>query len=235
MSYGISNLKAVFDRLADKRLNIRSFVSLGAGTGDDYAFFRLYWPKMDVLFVEMDSQFEARFKHHQQESTGIHYAICAVGGFDGEGAIAKTSTVGGALLPADRAADATSTTKVARLDTLIGELDLQPPYFLKFDTHGAERDILSGSDQTLSQTSLILMEVYNFPLAFSGGRSLMFGEMSMLLQDLGFRCIDICDPLYRPGDQALWQFHMAFIREDNPIFSYGGYSSGKQSKLDNFS
>ena len=232
---GIATLTGVFDRLSDKRLDIKTFISLGAGSGDDHVFFRQYWPDMEILFVEMDDQYKQRFEHHQQSSTGIQYTICAAGAFDGDGAFSKTSKVGGSLVPTDRAGGATSPTKVAKVDSLASEFNLEPPFFLKFDTHGAEQDILGGSEEVLSNTALILMEVYNFPLAFSGGRSLMFGDMSVLLQNLGFRCIDICDPLYRPGDQALWQFHMAFVRSDNPLFSYGGFSSGLESKADHFS
>jgi hypothetical protein len=45
------------------------------------------------------------------------------------------------------------------------------------------------------------------------------------MRGLGFRCIDICDPLYRPGDGALWQMHLFFIRADHPLFSNPGFSA----------
>lgn len=231
---GVATLASAFSRLADKRLEIGSFISLGAGSGDDYPFFRSHWPDMDVLLVEMDPSFEPRLAKHQRSTTGLSYAICAAGPKDGKGSFAKTSKVGGALL-ADAETGEGTTTEVSTVDTLAQRFALRPPYFLKFDTHGAEQDILAGAEAVLEETALVMMEVYNFPLAFAGGRSMTFDEMTLHMKGLGFRCIDIFDPLYRPGDQALWQFHMLFLRSDHVLFRYGGYSSGIKSKEDNFS
>jgi hypothetical protein len=72
---------------------------------------------------------------------------------------------------------------------------------------------------------LIMMEVYNFKLKFTDYKNLTFDEMSLHMKSLGFRCIDICDPLFRPGDLALWQMQMFFIRSEHPIFNNPGYSA----------
>jgi len=69
-----------------------------------------------------------------------------------------------------------------------------------------------------------MMEVYAFKLNFVDGRNLTFDEMSLHMRSLGFRCIDICDPLFHPKDRTLWQFHMFFIRSDHPAWKSNGYN-----------
>jgi hypothetical protein len=71
-----------------------------------------------------------------------------------------------------------------------------------------------------------MMEVYNFKLNFVGGKNLTFDEMSLHMKSLGFRCVDFCEPLFRPGDLALWQMHMIFIRDDHPTWNRNSYSAG---------
>jgi len=99
------------------------------------------------------------------------------------------------------------------------------PFFLKFDTHGVELDVLEGATKTLKQTNLIMMECYNFKLNFVGGKNLTFDEMSLHMKSIGFRCIDMCDLLFRPGDMAFWQVHMIFIRSDHPTWDRRSYSA----------
>jgi hypothetical protein len=114
-------------------------------------------------------------------------------------------------------------TPFKRLDTLAKEHQIEPPYFLKFDTHGAEIEILAGGQDVLSKTNLIMMEVYNFKLNFMGGRNLTFDEMCIHMKSLGFRVVDLCDPLFRPKDGVLWQMHMLFMRSDHPTFRSNGF------------
>jgi hypothetical protein len=96
---------------------------------------------------------------------------------------------------------------------------------LKFDTHGTELPILAGAKETLSQTNLVQMEVYNFKLNFVGHKNLKFHEMCQHMEGLGFRLADMCDPLYRPNDGILWQMQFFFLRIDHPAFRSNSYSA----------
>ena len=64
------------------------------------------------------------------------------------------------------------------------------------------------------------MECYNFWMT---PESLQFWEMCRHLQTLGFRCMDLYDPLYRPHDDAFWQMDLLFMRQDRPEFGYREY------------
>ena len=215
-------------RLAGHKLPVNSMISLGAGRGDDTPHFLKLWPGANALLIEMDGQFEPDFQALRLRMPDLRYEICAAAGEDRQGLVQKTSRVGGAIVT-DPKAQVEGARPVAfkRLDTLVREHELKPPHFLKFDTHGAELEILSGAEQTLRDTRLIMMEVYNFKLRFMDFKNLTFDEMSLHMKSLGFRCVDICDPLYRPGDYALWQMHLFFIRADHPTFVRTSYSAPK--------
>jgi hypothetical protein len=94
------------------------------------------------------------------------------------------------------------------------------PYLLKFDTHGYELPILSGSIGAIKNTTAIIMETYNFKLTPA---SLRFHEMCAHLEDLGFRPADIADPMLRLHDEAFWQVDFLFLKADSDIFQYQHY------------
>lgn len=226
MSKSNTSLSAALERLRSKELQVSSFLNLGAGAGDDLPAYLGVWPSMASLHIDMDPRFEGGYQRLQQAHDGVTYEICAVGSFDGGGRFTKSNSVGGALTKNDNAgaSEHTHETKVARLDTLVEEHGLEGPFFIKFDTHGVELDILAGAEKTLKNTSLIMMEVYNFKLNFVERKNLTFDEMSLHLKGLGFRVVDVCDPLHRPSDGALWQMHMFFVRDDHPVWGSNSYS-----------
>ncbi|MEM7096831.1 MAG: FkbM family methyltransferase [Pseudomonadota bacterium] len=221
----MSGVGATFQRLSRLNLNPASFVNLGAGRGDDSPFYLSHWPDMKILLVDMDTRFVPGYESMQADGANVCFEIAAAGPADGKSNFKKTNDVGGVLDSSATDGD----TNVYTVDTLVKMHELAPPYFLKFDTHGVEVDILKGCQETLQNTVLIQMEMYNFDLKFADGKSLRFHNMFAHLEELGFRCVDIVDPLYRPGDEALWQFHGILIRSDHSVFDYSGYSSGKLS------
>jgi FkbM family methyltransferase len=90
------------------------------------------------------------------------------------------------------------------------------PYLIKLDTHGYEVPILDGAKQTLAKTEVLVIECYNLKIAASARR---FPEFCLHLENLGFRCIDLFDPFYRPSDGTLWQMDLIFMRGDRPEFN----------------
>ncbi|MEQ9530415.1 MAG: FkbM family methyltransferase, partial [Haliea sp.] len=106
------------------------------------------------------------------------------------------------------------------IDQLVSERSLAGPFILKFDTHGFEEKILEGAVETLRLTDAIIMECYNFNITSS---SLRFPQMCVALEDLGFRPMDLADPMLRPFDGVLWQFDLLFMRSESPIFKNNHY------------
>lgn len=220
---GVS-LNEALQRIRSKGIEVGSFVNIGAGQSLEVARLGVYWPRLHSLLIDMDSRFVEGWQELARRHPGVNHIICAAGREDSVGHFSKTNDVGGALVEPADGAPGSHATPIRKIDSLVTEFGLPGPYFLKFDTHGVELDVLAGASQTLMQTSLIMMEVYNFKLNFVGQRNFTFDEMSLHMKSLGFRCVDICDPLFRPKDKSLWQFHMFFIRSDHPVWQSNGYS-----------
>lgn len=109
---------------------------------------------------------------------------------------------------------------VATVDYLVKERNLKPPFLLKLDTHGFELPIFEGARETLKNTVLIVVEAYNFKLT---SESLRFHEMCSYMETLGFRCIDMCDPMHRPTDKVFWQMDLLFTPADRAEFLSNSY------------
>ena len=176
--------------------------------------------------IEAQQEHEPALAQLKRANADVDYRICAATGEDADTAFAAGSSTGGVVVETS-----TATSRVVggrRIDTIVSENGLSGPFFLKFDTHGVEVDILNGASKTLNDTVLIMMEVYNFKFDFVQRKNLTFWEMCSHLAERGFRCIDLCDPLFRPGDGAFWQIQMFFIRADHPVFASNSYSAKRQ-------
>jgi FkbM family methyltransferase len=210
-----ATLAAALTRLAAGGVEVESIIKIGAGNGADVPYVERYFPGAHTLLIEMDAQFEAQWEVLREKIPTLQWAICAASDHDGEGFMRKANAVGG-VATLERTADAVAV-EHRRIDSLVEEHRMPGPYFLRFDTHGAEIMVLAGALQTLKHTSLIQMEVYNdFKL-------MPFWEMIPHLRALGFRLLDMSDPLYR-SDGALWQMHLFFVSEDHPAFAHRSFN-----------
>lgn len=218
-------LAGALDRLIKHQLAMNQMISIGAGSGSDSIYISRRFGNVPVLMIEAQGEHEHALAQLKRKHPEVDYCLCAATAIDGEVSFSAESLTGGAVV-----ADAAGTRRVParRIDSIVAERRLSGPFFLKFDTHGVEVDILQGATETLSNTSLVMMEVYNFKLNFVQRRNLTFWEMIPYLQDRGFRCVDFCDPLFRPGDGVLWQMHMFFIRADHPVFESNSYSAKRR-------
>jgi hypothetical protein len=140
------------------------------------------------------------------EKTGTIY-------FDG------TEAFGGEAMN-ERLRDGLVEVPVCSIDEEIASHGLPGPYLLKFDVHGFEMPILRGAERTLQNTSLLIMECYNFDIAPG---ALLFHDMCRHLHGLGFRVADMSEPLWRPRDRMLWQMDIFFVRADRVEFQQKSY------------
>ena len=101
------------------------------------------------------------------------------------------------------------------IDNQVRRRGLAGPFLIKLDTHGFELPILAGAAGTLGMTTALVIEVYNFKIAPTAVR---FPQLCQFMEDKGFRCVDIFDPMYRPKDRVFWQMDMVFMRADRPEF-----------------
>lgn len=100
------------------------------------------------------------------------------------------------------------------LDQLCQDKQLPPPYLIKIDVDGNEAEVLKGAVGILPQTEYLVIE------------STLFGQIYDvidLMRSQGFVMYDILDPGWRPGDRALWQVDLAFVKADSPFRSQKSY------------
>jgi len=197
---------------------VRSVIDLGASDGRWSVETMKYFPEAHFLGVDPLIEREAALMATKASHPNFDYIIAAAGRANTEVSLTVSedldgSTVGGRGANQRKVAGVT-------LDTLLASRKVDGPYLLKFDTHGFEEEILLGATKTLQNTTVIIMEVYNFKIS---GYTLRFHEICALLETLGFRCYDIANPLLRTYDQSLWQMDMIFCRSDDKIFTHHHY------------
>jgi FkbM family methyltransferase len=156
----------------------------------------------------------------QSEWPRLHYVLAAAGATAGTLEFGVAGDLDSSGIYDDLGSNRRSV-PVVTIDGEIARLQLPPPYFLKLDTHGYEVPILAGAGQTLQQTSVLLLEAYNFQLT---QQTLRFHEMIAHVEQLGFRCCEMVDPMLRPRDQLLWQMDLFFLPKHSPAFAANSYA-----------
>lgn len=210
-------------RLKKHNLSIGSFVSIGAGSGSDSVYLHnALCPSAPMLMIEAQDSHRPQLEKIRSANPKQDYIICAAAEQDGEVSFLASAPTGGAV---SQHGQSSIVVQARSIDSLVHERSMPGPYFLKFDTHGVELEILSGAVDVLKNTQLIMMECYNFKLNFVDGKNLTFYEMCSFMLTKGFRCVDISDPLFRPNDLVLWQMHLYFIPADHPVFNSNSYNA----------
>jgi FkbM family methyltransferase len=215
------SMRSAIERTRRRDFEVNTIVDIGASDGRWSVEARHHHPNCTYLAIEPLDERREELEGLRQQLPNFNYVLCAVGEQDGGHVILNVtedldgSTVGGKNPGVPRKVP------VRTLDSLILERALRGPFMLKFDTHGFEIPILSGATDTLKETSIVIIEVYNFGITDT---CLRFHQTCSYMESLGFRCFDLADPLLRPYDESFWQMDLFFCREDSPLFAYPHYA-----------
>ncbi len=179
-----------------------------------------HFPNASYLAVEPLEERQEALETTKRRFTNFDYALCVAGEVNGEEVdLNVTPDLNGSTVEGQNPGSS-RTCLVRTVDSLVIERNLSGPYLLKFDTHGYEIPILSGSNDVLTNTTAIIMETYNFQLTPT---SLRFHDMCAHLERLGFRPVDIAEPMLRLHDKAFWQIDILFLKADSDVFQYQHY------------
>lgn len=199
---------------------VNTVINVGASNGSWTRLALLGWPNAEYLLVEAQREpHELGLISLVSERPRVQYVIAAAGPRNGTiyfdandpfGGRASETPTGGVCI----------SVPMTPLDSEIENRRLRGPFLLKLDTHGFEVPILSGATRVLSQSSLLVIESYNFDIA---QECLRFPQFCAYLEGLGFRCIDICNVLHRPRDGCLWQFDLFFAPVTRSEFQHNDY------------
>lgn len=213
------SLRSAFKRLQRRGINVSTVIDVGASNG--------IWSRKaldfvaDAVFFLIEAQVihEPALRRLKKHHPRIDFILAAAGNRNGEIFFDASDPFGGLASDTPFTRNGISV-PVRTLDSLVKDRKLKPPFLLKLDTHGFEVPIFEGAAETLKRTELIIVETYNFKLT---SVSLRFHEMCSFLEERGFRCIDMCEPMHRPKDGAFWQMDLFFVPAGRPEFTSNTY------------
>jgi len=214
-----TSTQAALRKLALHGHLIETIIDIGASDGSWSKAARKFWPESRVLLIEGNPQWREALQKFTHEEAKAEYALAAAGPADGAVALfhVPTDQFSGVVV-AHETAGSFRVSQIS-VDAEIQRRGLHGRFLLKFDTHGFEAEILVGASATLSSTDIIVMEMYLFQ-----SPEKRFPAMCLLLEKLGFRCVDVCELLYRDYDFSLWQFDAVFVRADAPELQVNVYA-----------
>lgn len=197
-------------KLALNGHTISTIVDIGASNGAWSKTAKTIWPGANALLFEANPYWLPALDELVASDKSYQYILAAAGATYGSLSFATSEDPhSGAVVPGD-----TSGSFSVDQVTIDGVLESRQPtgnILMKFDTHGYEREILAGARRTLAATDVIVMEMYLYQ-----ADERRFPAMCLELERLGFRCVDMCELLYRDYDFGLWQFDGVFVRDGSP-------------------
>jgi len=205
-------------RARARGVRLSTMIDVGASDGSWSLLARRHFPAAGFLLFEPLA--ERRGVLERLQRTGpFDFVPAAAGAAPGTTIFAIDPGLDGSGV-AMPGAVATREVPVETIDAAVAARGLAGPYGLKLDTHGYEVSVLTGASHVLTHTELLIVEAYNFTL---GPGCLRFHELCAWLEERGFRCCDLADPMRRPRDGALWQMDLAFAPASSPLFASSRY------------
>lgn len=217
----VISLDSALKRTVNRKTTINTIIDIGASNGCWSERLRRYYPNTFCLLVEANHYHQKALEQFKEKYSNVEYILAAAGDIEGEIYFDGTDPFGG-LASHEASTQTNLKVPVTTVDTLCKTYQLQPPYLIKLDTHGFEVPIFEGAQNALKQASLLVVETYNFNIP---PHSLRFPQMCQYLEDRGFRCIDMSEPMYRDFDRAFWQVDLFFMPQ-----SYAGFENNRWSE-----
>jgi FkbM family methyltransferase len=220
------SLRSALKRCRRRGLQVGTIVDVGASDGRWSLVAREYFPQAFCLLIEAQKGHEKSLEKVKSRFSRFDYVIAAAGNRQGTIFFDAGDLFGGLASDTPVGKHCISVPMVTVDDEVLNK-GLSPPFLLKLDTHGFELPILDGAKNTLALASLVVIETYNFKLT---ANSLRFYEMCAFMESKGFSCVDLVQPMHRPGDKAFWQMDLLFIPSGNAVFSSNSYLPKEASR-----
>ena len=213
------SLDSVLKRLKAKGIDPATIIDVGASDGRWTENVKKHYPDSYYYLIEANSIHEPKLVEFVNRHKNCAFRIAAAADTVGEIYFDSNDPFTGIASHANNE-NHLELVPCTTIDEEVTTNDLEGPYLLKLDTHGFEVPIFNGAQNTMMNTSVIIVETYNFDLT---GESLKFWEICEFLGQNGFRPVDLMEPMFRPKDDALWQMDLVFIRSDREEFQVNTY------------
>jgi FkbM family methyltransferase len=199
----------------------RTVIDVGASDGRWSRMVAAHLPAASFLLFEAQAAAHAAPLHELEAADARFHVVLAAAG-DREGTIHFDATdAWSGVASHEPTGDHDIVVPMTTVDAEVERRGLPGPYLLKLDTHGFEVPILEGATRTLGEAAVVVIEAYNFELRPG---ALRFHELCTYLADRGLRVVDLVDVMRRPSDDALWQFDLFFLPQDQPEFASARYA-----------
>ena len=193
-----------------KNLEINTIIDVGASDGRWCKIAIKYFPDAFYFLIEANNFHKEGLDNFKRCHENSDYVLAAAGDTIGKIYFDASAPFAGLAshVPVESNCIIVPATTI---DRQVEEKKLPPFFLLKLDTHGFEMPIFNGAQQTLKQTAIVIVEAYNFK---QGKEDVRFHKLCSYMDEMGFRCVDIVDIMYRPIDKILWQMDIVFAKKN---------------------
>jgi len=212
-------MEAALKRCVSRGLNINTIIDVGASDGRWSRKLLSLFPNANFLLVEAQEGHKEGLETFKKDIVKGDYILAAAGETDGKIYFNNKELFGG-VASLTKTGEHYIEVPVISIDNEVERKSISGPFLLKLDTHGFEVPILKGAREVIKKASLIIIEVYNYNIAKD---SLCFWQMCEYMDKLGFRPIEMVDPMIRLYDKSFWQMDLFFIPKSDKAFKYIKY------------
>lgn len=201
--------------LRDRGFRPATVIDVGAQTGTPPLY--EVFPDAHHVLIEPVAENESALQALCGQLRSAEYRIAAVTSRDGMVPLAVSddrlysSVVRDGVVPegADAPPGLRSVPGVS-LDSLCAEGRYVGPMLVKIDVDGLELEVLAGAVTLMRPDAVFVIE------ATVAGNDARLPRIIDAMAPYGFQVWDIVDPLYRPGDERMWQVDVVMVHRDGP-------------------
>jgi len=219
--WGPRGFAASFGKLARQGVEPKCIVDIGAATGEWTRECLNVFPNAEYFMVDPLEENQASLETLCRARRNVHFRMCALGAAQGELALHVHGDQS-SFFPSEY--DETGSLRRVRVETLDNMVSsglTVAPDIIKVDAQGFELEVLRGSEQAMSTTEFVLLEV-SFRETYIGCP--LAHEVIAAMGKYGFRIYDLCTYSQRPMDLELFQSDILFARGDSRVFAEEGYA-----------
>jgi len=202
-------------RISERGHIINSVIDVGASDGQWSKKFMKFYPNSEYFLIEAQKEHEKALISLKKDKENVNHLISAAGNEVGRIYFNNEGLFGGVASKVPFKKNNIEVNMVS-IDNVIEKNNLKPPYLIKLDTHGFEREILEGAKKALRSTEILIIESYAHPI----GGTFRFFELCEYMKTLGFLPIDLVDLMLRKRDNTLWQMDLFFTKDSHEKFKH---------------
>ncbi len=186
-------------------------IDVGAQTGTPPLY--EVFPDAHHVLIEPVAENEPALQTLCAQLRSAEYRIAAIARQDGMvSLVVSDDRLYSSVVPEESEGSASRlrTVPAVSLDSLCADGRYGRPMLVKIDVDGLELEVLAGASSLMEPGSVFVIE------ATVAGDDARLARIIGAMAPYGFCVWDIVDPLYRPGDERLWQVDLVMVHRDGP-------------------